>query len=72
MAIFDQRGQRVKWQYNAAGNINFGTVQNRNDLVCELQELKLESPKAAAYISERLVEPPTTVMARRLFVCAAP
>ena len=24
MAIFDQRGQRVAYQYNAAGDINFG------------------------------------------------
>ena len=31
MAIFDQRGQRVTYQYNAAGDINFGAVQNRPD-----------------------------------------
>jgi hypothetical protein len=40
--------------------------------VREWQELKAEFPKAAAYITERLVEPITTVMARRLFVCPAP
>ena len=32
MAIFDQRGQQVTYQYNAAGDINFGAVQNRMDL----------------------------------------
>ena len=26
MAIFDQRGQQVSYQYNAAGDINFGAV----------------------------------------------
>ncbi len=40
MAIFDQRGQKVTYQYNAAGNINFGAVQNRVDLVRELEKLK--------------------------------
>jgi hypothetical protein len=42
MAIFDQRGQHVTYQYNAAGNINFGMVQNRVDLVGELEKLKTE------------------------------
>jgi hypothetical protein len=27
MAIFDQRGQQVTYQYNAAGDINLGAVQ---------------------------------------------
>jgi hypothetical protein len=35
------------WQYNAAGDINFGIVQNRKDRVRALQELKAEFPKAA-------------------------
>jgi hypothetical protein len=42
MAIFDQRGQRVTYQYNAAGNINFGAVQNQADLVGELEKLQQE------------------------------
>jgi hypothetical protein len=46
MAIFDQRGQRVTYQYNAAGDINFGAVQNRLDLVGELGKLQGEMTKA--------------------------
>ena len=42
MAVFDQRGQHVTYQYNAAGNINFGAVQNRVDLVSELEKLQSE------------------------------
>lgn len=36
---FDQRGQRVGSQYNAAGDINVGAVQNRMDLVGALEKL---------------------------------
>jgi hypothetical protein len=43
---FDQRGQRVNYQYNAAGNINFGQVNNQADLVDELEKLKSEVAKA--------------------------
>ncbi len=46
MTAFDQRGQNVNYQYNAASNINFGAVQNREMLVVELQELKVEIEKA--------------------------
>jgi len=42
MTVFDQRGQQVTYQYNAAGNINFSDVQNRADLVSELEKLKAE------------------------------
>lgn len=42
MANFDQRGQKVTYQYNAAGNINFGAVQNQMALVDELEKLKRE------------------------------
>jgi hypothetical protein len=42
MAIFDQRGQRVTYQYNATGDINFGAVQNRMDLMGELEKLQRE------------------------------
>jgi hypothetical protein len=47
MSIFDMRGQRVTYQYNAAGDINFGAVQNRSDLISELEKLKLEFDRAA-------------------------
>jgi hypothetical protein len=46
MAVFDQRGQQVTYQYNAAGNINLGAVQNRMDLVGELGKLQAELTKA--------------------------
>jgi hypothetical protein len=46
MAIFDQRGQQVAYQYNAAGDINFGAVQNRMDLIGELGKLQAEMTKA--------------------------
>jgi hypothetical protein len=48
MSIFDQRGQHVNYQYNAAGDINFGAVQNKVDLVGELEKLKAELTKAGA------------------------
>lgn len=44
--IFDQRGQHVTYQYNAAGDINFGAVQNRMDIVAELEKLKAEFDRA--------------------------
>jgi len=47
MAIFDQRGQQVNYQYNAAGDINLGSVQNQAQLVEELGKLKSELSKAA-------------------------
>ncbi|HSH82145.1 MAG TPA: hypothetical protein VLA19_26765 [Herpetosiphonaceae bacterium] len=47
VSVFDQRGQNVNYQYNAAGNINFGAVQNSNDLVAELEKLRDEVRKAA-------------------------
>jgi hypothetical protein len=44
--IFDQRGQQVKYQYNAAGNINLGPIQDFADLVSQLDLLKQELSKA--------------------------
>ena len=46
MSVFDQRAQKVNYQYNAAGDINFATVQNQADLVNELEKLKSEITKA--------------------------
>jgi hypothetical protein len=45
-SIFDQRGQQVRYQYNAAGNINFGTVRNCTDLISQLDLLKQELVRA--------------------------
>jgi hypothetical protein len=46
MAVFDQRGQQVTYQYNAAGDINVGAVQNRLDLVGELGKPQWELTQA--------------------------
>ncbi len=46
MTAFDQRGQKVTYQYNATGNINFGVVQNKLDVITQLQELQNEISKA--------------------------
>jgi hypothetical protein len=48
MTVFDQRGQHVNYQYNAAGNINFEAVQNSVDFISELNKLKGEFSKAVA------------------------
>lgn len=48
MAIFDQRNQNVNYQYNATGDINFDRVQNRVELIGELEKLKAELSKAAS------------------------
>jgi hypothetical protein len=42
MAIFDQQGQWVTYQYNAAGNINFGAVQDRMDFADTLERVQKE------------------------------
>jgi hypothetical protein len=46
MSVFDQRSQKVNYQYNAAGDINFAKVQNQADLVNELEKLNSEIKKA--------------------------
>jgi len=46
MAIFDQRGQHVTYQYNAKGDINFGAAQNKVDVIGELEKLRAELGKA--------------------------
>lgn len=42
MTTFDQRGQQVTYQYNAAGDINFGTVTTTAGTVIELKKLLKE------------------------------
>ena len=46
MTVFDQRGQHVTYQYNAAGDINFGAVQNKVDVVVQLEKLRTEMSTA--------------------------
>lgn len=46
MSVFDQRGQNVNYQYNAAGNINIEAVQNQIELIEQLANLQLEIGKA--------------------------
>lgn len=46
MSTFDQRNQKVTYQYNVAGNINFGLVQDRVDLTIELKKIQDELAKA--------------------------
>lgn len=46
MTTFDQRGQKVTYQYNAAGDINFGAVSSGADVVVELKKLLDEITKA--------------------------
>ena len=47
MATFDQRGQHVTYQYNAAGNINIGAVQSVADFASELGKLRDEVDAAS-------------------------
>lgn len=46
MATFDQRGQHVTYQYNAAGNINFGAVERTDEIAAELKKLLEEVNKS--------------------------
>jgi len=39
MASFDQRGQKVVYQFNANGDINFGNIQNKPEFITELRKL---------------------------------
>jgi hypothetical protein len=47
MSTFDQRGQKVTYQFNAAGDINIEAVRNRQEAVVQLQKLLAEFEKAA-------------------------
>ena len=48
MSFFDQRGQSVAHQYNAAGDINVGSVQAAVELSDQLETLKNEIARAEA------------------------
>lgn len=47
MTVFDQRGQTVNYQYNAAGDINIGAVRNRGDVIEQLEKLQAELARAS-------------------------
>lgn len=42
VSIFDQRNQKVEYQYNAARDINLDAVKSREEFSSELEKLKLE------------------------------
>lgn len=46
MSVFDQRGQQVQYQYNAAGNISINAVRDKDGLADELEKLKQEIEQA--------------------------
>jgi hypothetical protein len=46
MSVFNQEGQTVNYQYNAAGDINFGAVNNRVDFATELDKVRAELKRA--------------------------
>jgi hypothetical protein len=46
MATFDQHKQKVNYQYNAAGNINFGAEDTGQQIATELEKLEAEVGKA--------------------------
>ena len=46
MAIFDQRGQKVNYQYNAAGDISFDAIRHAEEFLQELRKLRLELDRA--------------------------
>jgi hypothetical protein len=46
MSVFDQRGQKVKYQYNVAGDLNMEAVQSREEAVRQLEKLVAELQRA--------------------------
>ncbi len=54
MAQFDMRGQRVRHQYNAGRDMNFGAVQTPVDLIAALEKLngQVIQAKEAGVLSE--------------------
>jgi hypothetical protein len=46
MPVFDQRGQHVNYQYNAAGNIKIAAIENRMELADQLEQLQVELVRA--------------------------
>jgi antitoxin component HigA of HigAB toxin-antitoxin module len=56
VSTFDQRGQHVNYQYNAAGDININAVQSKDELVIELEKLQseIEHAREANVISKEV------------------
>jgi hypothetical protein len=48
MAVFDQRGQNVEYQFNAAGSINIDAINSPKGFVTELVKFQEEISKAEA------------------------
>lgn len=46
MATFDQRGQKVNYQFNANNSINFNGLQDQSNISAELKKLHDEIRKA--------------------------
>jgi hypothetical protein len=45
--IFDQRNQQVRYQWNAAGDINVGAAKSQEEVAAEIEKLSTEVRKAA-------------------------
>jgi hypothetical protein len=54
VTAFDQRGQHVQYQFNAAGNINIERIQSMGELVKEIEKLRgeIDQAKKAGAVSE--------------------
>lgn len=64
MSIFDQRHQKVNYQYNVNGTINFGSAHNRVDVIDEIKKLQSEVSKAVeggALDSEKSIDIDTAI-----------
>ncbi len=46
MAVFDQRGQKVTYQYNVAGDLHLEAVGSRDEAVRQLEKLAAEVRRA--------------------------
>jgi hypothetical protein len=68
MSVFDQRGQQVNYQYNAAGNININAAQNKNELADEIEKLKEEIERAK---ESKAIDPDVAVEAEYHLIQAA-
>lgn len=56
MTIFDQRGQKVQYQFNAAGNIKLNSVETIKELSRQLKNImdEIQSAKDAKVLSEEI------------------
>lgn len=56
MTVFDQRGQSVQYQFNAAGDINLSSVKTINDFSQQLKKImdEIQLAKDAKVVSEEI------------------